>query len=511
MTAPLVSIERAITGRQLLGAALGDLASWLTWISVLKAAYGRPLSAAERQAFDRVAGGREPPTRKVKQLAIVVSRRAGKGRAAGALAVYEAALHEHALAPGEVGVVAAVSPTRAQAAIVRDYALGFLASSPILKDEIADATADEIRLRNGNVICTLASDYRTLRGRTLLLAILDEASFLRDESSSTPDIEAARALLPGLATTGGMMCALSSPYRRTGLLFQLHRDHFGRDNDDTLVVAGPSLTFNPTLDPALIAAANEADPLAARSEWFGEFRTDLSAFLDDASIDAAIDRSRPAELPPRGGAIYHAFTDMSGGGHDASTLCLVHKEGERIIVDVVRGRRGSHDPAVAATDYAVLARQYGCRSICGDNYAKEWVAGAYRAAGLEYKRSPLVRSDLYLEGQVLFTRGLVSIPDHPQLLRELRLLERRTARLGRDSVNHGVGGSDDFANALFGALHMTAASGLGALSAGDWSRALATIAAMPQRNYPDAIARTRPLTYQPRTPSYPAAWSRRGF
>jgi hypothetical protein len=63
---------------------------------------------------------------------------------------------------------------------------------------------------------------------------------------------------------------------------------------------------------------------------------------------------------------------------------------------------------------------------------------------------------LHLEGLPLFSRGLVSIPDHPQLLRELRLLERRTARSGKDSFDHDVGGSDDFANSLFGALQLAA-------------------------------------------------------
>jgi hypothetical protein len=67
-----------------------------------------------------------------------------------------------------------------------------------------------------------------------------------------------------------------------------------------------------------------------------------------------------------------------------------------------------------------------------------------------------VRSELYLEGLALFARGLVNIPPISILLRELRLLERRTARSGKDSVDHGVGGSDDYANALFGALHLVA-------------------------------------------------------
>jgi len=249
-----------------------------------------------------------------------------------------------------------------------------------------------------------------------------------------------------------MLIGISTPYRKIGLLHQKYRDHFGVDGNDVLVLQGPTTTFNSTLAPEVIAAHRAADPTSATAEWDAQFRDDLFSFLDDASIDAAVEHGRPAELPPREGCIYFAFTDMSGGGHDASTLGILHRDGERLVADVVRGRRGHHDPVAA--EYAALAKQYRIRAVTGDNYAKEWVAGAYRSAGLEYRRSPVVRSDLYLEGQVLFARGLVSIPDQPPLLRELRLLERRTARSGKDSVDHGVGGSDDHANALFGAMYV---------------------------------------------------------
>jgi hypothetical protein len=375
---------------------------------------------------------------------------------AGALAVFEAALTDHRthLAPGEVGVVACISPTRAQAQIVKDYALGFFEASPILRGEVAEVTTDEIRLKNGNVICTLPVDYRTLRGRTLLLAILDEASFLRDATSSTPDIEAARALLPGLSTTGGMLVVLSSPYRRAGLLFQLHRDHFGKDDgdDDVLVVAGPSTTFNPTLDVGMLEAARQSDPEAAASEWFGTWRSDLAAFLDDATIESAVDRSRPLELPPRAGFNYFAFVDASAGRHDAFAICVAHGEGQRMVADVVRGCPAPFDPQRVANEYADLAREYGCRSVTGDNYAGEWVAGAFRAAGVAYERAELTASELFLEGLPLFARGMASIPPHPALLRELRLLERRVSRSGKDSVGSPANATDDHANALFGAL-----------------------------------------------------------
>jgi hypothetical protein len=52
----------------------------------------------------------------------------------------------------------------------------------------------------------------------------------------------------------------------------------------------------------------------------------------------------------------------------------------------------------------------------------------------------------------LWTRSQVRIPDHPVLLRELRLLERMPTRMGKDQVVHPRGVHDDYANVCFGAL-----------------------------------------------------------
>jgi hypothetical protein len=52
-----------------------------------------------------------------------------------------------------------------------------------------------------------------------------------------------------------------------------------------------------------------------------------------------------------------------------------------------------------------------------------------------------------------FTRRTVSLPNHPRMLRELRLLERQVHAGGRDTVDHGRNGSDDLANCVFGCLY----------------------------------------------------------
>jgi hypothetical protein len=111
-------------------------------------------------------------------------------------------------------------------------------------------------------------------------------------------------------------------------------------------------------------------------------------------------------------------------------------------------------------EFSALIQEYGfgikkIREVHGDNYSAEWVAQAWQSAGFRYVRSELTTSGLYLEGLPLFMRGAVSIPEHKRLIRELRLLERRTSRTGRDIVDHGRGGHDDYAASLFGATYLT--------------------------------------------------------
>jgi hypothetical protein len=142
----------------------------------------------------------------------------------------------------------------------------------------------------------------------------------------------------------------------------------------------------------------------------------------------------------------------SAGRHDAFCFGIGHREGDRIVADAIRGRRPPFDPATVAAEYAALAKEYRCGKIIGDAYAGEWTSQAFKGAGVEYARSELPKSALYLESLPYFMRGNVSIPNVPILIRELRLLERRTTRSGKDSVDHSASGSDDHANVLAGLI-----------------------------------------------------------
>lgn len=452
-----ITIASALSDPKLLGAALGSLDTWQTWFATLKATFGLSLSDDERAAFASVAGGRLPPKEKVSELWAIVGRRGGKSRAAAAIAVYIAVFadHRHKLSPGEVGYVLSLSPSLPQAQLVFSYALAFLQSSPILKQKIESTTSTEIRLRGGIVIATHPNSFRTVRGRTLLACVFDESAFWRDETSASPDVEVYRAVLPALITTQGMLVGISSPYRRAGLLFTKYRDHFGKDGE-VLVVQGSSRTFNPTLSEKIIDRAKANDAEGAKAEWDAEFREDLAALLDDESIERAIDHDRPLELPRLPGRRYAAFIDSSGGRHDHYTIAIGHREGDiktgTFVCDVVRGTKPPLDPHIVTEEYVGLAKSYGCTRIIGDRYSGEWLAQAVADAGASYVTSDLSKSELYLEAVPAFSRGVVKMPAHPILIRELKLLERSVHKSGRDSVDHPRNGSDDYANSLAGCI-----------------------------------------------------------
>jgi hypothetical protein len=462
MTAP-VTIDRAMSDRLLLGSALGEPASsWAMWRTVLRGAFGlAPDGFAdphERAQWECVAANRKPPRRRVRELWCSIGRRGGKSRIAALIGVYIATCVPYRVAPGEVPMVLILAASTEQAKAVFAYAKAFLATSPILSQEIASVTAHEIRLRSGVIIAVHANSFRSTRGRTLLAVICDEISFWRDETTATPDIETYRAVLPSLATTRGILVAISSPYRRSGLLWQKFRDHHGQGGDDILCVKGATALFNPTLDAGEIEAQRLADPTGARSEWDAEFRTEITALLDDEVLDRAVDHDRPPELPPQNDCWYRAFVDVASGvgGGDHYTIAIGHRSQPSGVngIDAIRGASGKFDPYQVTEAFAKLAREYKITGVTGDHYAAGWVSNAWERAGIAYARSEQTKSEIYLDAAVAFARGLVSLPANARLLRELRLLERTTHRGGRDSVDHARGGHDDYANVAAGCIRL---------------------------------------------------------
>jgi len=87
-----------------------------------------------------------------------------------------------------------------------------------------------------------------------------------------------------------------------------------------------------------------------------------------------------------------------------------------------------------------------------DRYAGEWPRERFQRHGVTYTPSSRTKSDIYRELVAPINGGRVALLDLPVLHAQLQGLERRVARGGKDSIDHGPGGRDDVANAAAGAL-----------------------------------------------------------
>lgn len=450
-----VTIRDLMTDSDLFGQQFGG-DSWAAWRALLAGFYGRKLSEPERGIVETITALPQPPEAPCEELWLVVGRRGGKSLVAALLALYEASFNDHQaqLSPGEVATVMVLAADRKQAKVVFRYISGLLNENPMFKRLIVREDRECIELSNRTVIEVHTASFRSVRGYTLAAVICDEIAFWRSDESANPDTEILRALRPAMATLRGKLIALSSPYSKRGALWNTYRRHYGKTSP-VLVAQAPSLSMNPTLPQRVIDEAMAEDASAARAEYLAEFRNDLDQFIQREVVDAAV-RISPLELPFDRRNRYTAFVDPTGGGADEYCLAIGHKEDDDTVIDVLRARRGI--PAEITAEYAALLKSYRIRKVTGDKYAGSWPADEFKKHDIKYAPSEKPKSGLYLDLLPALNSGRVELPPDDRLVNQLIGLERRTARGGRDSIDHPTSGHDDRSNVIAGLVSTKAGS-----------------------------------------------------
>lgn len=252
-----------------------------------------------------------------------------------------------------------------------------------------------------------------------------------------------------------LLC-ISTGYAQTGALYDAHKEHYGKDEDDILVWQADTASMNPTISQAYIDKEIEKDPEAARAEWLGLFREDVSAAFPLELIEACIIRNRLELRYSPHVTRYFGFADPSGGRHDAFTLAVVHQNygTDTIVLDLIRIIRSPFDPSEVVKEYSQILQAFGLSNVIGDNYGGEWPKAEFAKHGINYELCEKTKSELYLATIPLFTSKRVELLDIEKMKNEFRRLERRRGRSGKDSIDHPSRESDDIANAVTGALSL---------------------------------------------------------
>jgi len=435
------------------------------------------MSEADLALYAKCTGRTDFGTGSYRESYVISGRRSGKSRLASLQAVYAACFIDYrdVLVSGERGVVMVLSTDRRQCQVILRYVLAFLESVPLLKQKIVSVLKESIVLNNGITIEIHTADYRSVRGFSCVCCVLDELAFWPCDTAASPDKEVIAALRPTLATIPtGLLLAISSPYSKRGSLWTEYKANFGQAGAQTLVWQSDSRTMNSTISSATITMAYARDPQSARSEFGGQFRDDVSSLFSVEGIERVMVKDR-YELPPISGVSYTAFTDPSGGQSDSMTLGVSHYDAKCgvAILDCLRETSPPFSPESVVKEFVDVLKKYRIGEIHGDRYAASWCSEQFEKLGISYRPSERSKSEIYLDFVSQVNSAQCELLDQKKLLNQLVDLERRTARGGRDSIDHSPNGHDDTANSAAGSLTLALSGAGGELSLIAYEKAVA--------------------------------------
>jgi hypothetical protein len=428
--------------------------TWSAWRVFLKTLYALPLTDADMEVYRRLTGRQNPPSKKSREAWLIVGRGGGKSLIAALTAVYQACfvVYTHLLAPGEVATITVIAADRRQARTIMRYIGGFFDAIPMLGQMVVNRTRESFELNNRVCIEVHTCSFRAVRGYRIVCAICDEVAFWRSDESANPDTEVINAIRPSLGRTpGSLLICISSPYARRGALWEAYRKHHGREDDPILVWQADTLSMNPSFDADVIKQAYEDDPSMAAAEYGAEFRRDIETFVPKEAVEACVMLDR-FEVPYSSSQTYRAFVDPSGGSQDSWTLAVAHREKENLVLDFAREWRPPFSPEAIVNDCVSDLRRYRISQVTGDRYGGEFPRELFRKRGIAYQVSDKTKSDIYRELLPPINSGRVELLDNQRLINQLCNLERRTARGGKDSIDHAPRSHDDLINAAAGAL-----------------------------------------------------------
>jgi hypothetical protein len=450
--------------------ALGrDGDDWWPWYVVAKVIDGATLNKEELEFF-RQCTCRDTPPADVRELFGVIGRRGRKTAFMATVACWVAFCGQFKKAPGEIQQVLYVALVLDQGTQFMSYAKE-IARMPRLAAKVLRSTSTAIYLRNGREITTAANSFRTLRGATCIAALFDELALWYSEDSRNPDKEVYRAVKPAMLTApGALLLGMSSPFAKSGLLWEKYEKLFGKPGN-TVIWQAPTLSMNPGIDDdevqAEITKAFADDPLDAAAAYGAEFRNPSDSYISREMVEGCV-VAELKKVPWQSGVRYFAFCDPSTGlGRDSFTLAIAAKtkEGAELVFMAEWEPEFNRDAVIA--DCASFLRNYRLSSVTGDRFAKGYVADVFRNNGITYIESTRSRTDIYMDAMASLRSGNYKLLDSDRLVAQISGLVRKT-RGANDVVDHARGSHDDLANSVCGAL-VLAAEGSGGSQHYGWT------------------------------------------
>lgn len=265
---------------------------------------------------------------------------------------------------------------------------------------------------------------KSIRGRSLVVVILDEAALFYGEGYQVNDREIVNAAVPRLLP-GALVLLLSTPWAAEGAFYKLHDANHGQPV--TAIAARAHTLVMRDNDPEIaeqVALEEAEDPDNCARERGAEFLpSGASQFFDGAAIAAAMahEWNVDASIAAKG-----AGADI-GLTRDSSALAIVLREGERYQVvetEELRPEKGSPlKLSRVVSAFAATMGRHGVRTMHADAHVREPArefADLHKVTIEPAPEGAAAKFDSYVLVRKLLGEGTLRLPASNRLAAQLR-------------------------------------------------------------------------------------------
>jgi len=322
------------------------------------------------------------------------------------------------------------------------------------REEITRETSLDIEISNNCVFQAIPASARASRGKAVVAILQDELAFSIEGDMNRGAEAMYNALSPSIAQFGkyGKIIELSSPWLTSGLFFEHFKQAESGDFPGMEARQIPTWDINPSLPYGcdFLERARKKDEESFQIEFGAQFRRNNSVLIAPEIVDIAVNKERNVLLPNR-------------EYMDSYVACIVHYEGERLVVDKFHTFdanfeiAGKKEVNIAQVESWIEEhhRIYDFQSIILDQYNSagtiQNLSKNYPIAELTWSVSTKMKA--FNKMKELFNAGFVELPNHKEAIKQLKNLSVIYRSSGQWSVTGGKESSvDDLAFALAGAI-----------------------------------------------------------
>ncbi len=447
------------------------------------------------------------PGKKRRELVLCCGRRSSKSVLASIVANYETyrlvkmdnPQDYYGFPAGQEIAVTTVATTDEQAQTLFDMIKARGMSCNYLKDRIVHSTQTYFNLSTDvdvqkkmspsiRLLCG-GSGSASLRGKNNLIVTFDEAAFF-SQGGRNSGTDVYNALTPSIAsftrsgenTDGeGKILLLSSPFSKSGLFYDKYIESFG-DEDNMLMYQMYSAMVNPNIDSSFLRSEFRKNKESFLCEFGAEFSDTITSWIEEGILTKIVDRDKTEnEFSGVNGIEYYMGIDY-GGKTDGTSVSIVHKEGEKIVLDYAEVfYSGSSDvwevsnsiykgcsqdyrgyEIVPLGDFAAKIKELCDRFLIVDGWFDQFngygLLERLKELGLnQFRMQPMsngLNTQIFQLSKSLISSELVSIFNHDVLISELLTLEENKTG-GKISVEapRRLGFHDDISDSFVRAVY----------------------------------------------------------